>query len=98
MEWFSWEEIYGKLLFYPRNSTFLLHHNHNFCIRIGSGTTIRKNDTTLKDRCIQLHFSFVSKQLEVILTEEVLRNIFIRYGAVTDVVMKKYSQIAVSQI
>ena len=37
----------------------------------------------------QVHFSFISKQLKNIVTEETLRNLFNRYGDVKDVSLKK---------
>ncbi|RYY75863.1 hypothetical protein EON63_19070, partial [archaeon] len=44
-----------------------------------------------KERYVQMHVSFISKQLHVIITERVLRDLFCAFGPVADVAVKKHT-------
>eukprot|EP00599_Poterioochromonas_sp_BG-1_P007876 CAMPEP_0173150006 /NCGR_PEP_ID=MMETSP1105-20130129/10683_1 /TAXON_ID=2985 /ORGANISM="Ochromonas sp., Strain BG-1" /LENGTH=559 /DNA_ID=CAMNT_0014065019 /DNA_START=360 /DNA_END=2039 /DNA_ORIENTATION=+ len=51
----------------------------------------QKPITDVKDEYIQVHVSFISKQVNYLITEKVLRDIFSQYGTVADVAIKKHS-------
>jgi hypothetical protein len=44
----------------------------------------------------QIHVSFITKQLQNIVNEKVLRDIFVQFGEVHDVTIKKHTVITVS--
>jgi hypothetical protein len=44
-----------------------------------------------KERLVQMHISFISKQLDMLVCEEVLKGIFAVYGHVADVAIKKHT-------
>jgi RNA recognition motif-containing protein len=48
-----------------------------------------------KEKFVQVHVSFISKQLHVIITEKVLREIFSPFGEIADVAIKKHTTIQV---
>lgn len=48
-------------------------------------------DPNKHDKFIQLHVSFISRQVNMLITEKVLREVFAAYGEIADVVVKKHS-------
>lgn len=48
-------------------------------------------DPNKHDKFIQLHVSFISRQVNMLITEKVLRDVFAAYGEIADVVVKKHS-------
>jgi hypothetical protein len=49
----------------------------------------------VKDKFIQVHVSFISKQMDIFVTEKVLRDIFSPFGEIADVAIKKHTTIVV---
>jgi hypothetical protein len=56
---------------------------------------IEKNEDPMKANSIQLHFSFLSKQIKGFITEKVVREVFSQFGIVVDVVIKRYTRVPV---
>jgi hypothetical protein len=51
----------------------------------------------MKDNLVQVHVSFISKQLASTISERVLREIFSPFGIIADVAIKKHTIIQVSR-
>lgn len=50
-----------------------------------------------KEKFVQVHVSFISKQIHMVVTEKVLREIFAPFGEIADVAIKKHTTIQVGR-
>jgi hypothetical protein len=77
----SWATARGQGNFYPDNFKPDIPVNN-----------IRKPKGTLKNgppESAQIHFSFISKQTQRVVTEAIIREVFSHFGEVKDVTIKK---------